>query len=449
MLDINSGSVHSVDDVAYDMIDLYPEYPREKIIADLLGKYRGRPDVNEAELRECYSDIQSLIDAKKLYSPDEFEELAALPGPRPGTVKALCLHVAHTCNLGCEYCFAGQGRYRGEREVMSFETGRAAIDFLVEHSGRRRNLEVDFFGGEPLMCWETVKRIVAYARGRERECGKNFRFTLTTNGLLIDDEVIEFCNREMHNVVLSLDGRREVNDRFRRTLSGQGSYDIILPKFKRFVKARGDRSYYIRGTYTHLNTDFTEDILHMADLGFDQLSMEPVVCPPSEPYALTEDDLPVLLEQYERLASIMLERKRQGRGFTFYHYIIDIEHGPCVHKRISGCGSGTEYLAVTPSGELYPCHQFVGHPQFRLGSLGEGLTNTELQARFGSCNIYTRPECRECWARFYCAGGCAANAYHATGRIDGIYEYGCRLLKKRIECAVMLKVAEYEDENMG
>ena len=282
------------------------------------------------------------------------------PGPHSGTIKALCLHVAHTCNLNCEYCFAGQGRYRGEHEVMSFETGRMAIDFLIEHSGWRHNLEVDFFGGEPLMCWETVKKIVAYARERERGCGKNFRFTLTTNGLNIDDEVIEFCNREMHNVVLSLDGRREVNDRYRRTLSGQGSYDIILPKFRKFVKARGDRSYYIRGTYTHFNTDFTEDILHLADLGFGQLSMEPVVCPPSEPYALNEEDLPVLFDQYEKLAKIMLERRRVGRGFTFYHYILDLEHGPCVYKRITGCGSGTEYLAVTPGGELYPCHQFVG-----------------------------------------------------------------------------------------
>ncbi|HOA85048.1 MAG TPA: thioether cross-link-forming SCIFF peptide maturase [Bacillota bacterium] len=447
VLDVNSGSVHSVDDVAYDMIALYPEYPREEIISQMLDKYRGRPDVTEDELGECYSDIQALVDAKKLYSPDEFEKIAALPKPHVGTIKALCLHVAHTCNLNCGYCFAGQGRYRGEREVMNYETGCAAIDFLIEHSGRRHNLEVDFFGGEPLMCWETVKKIVAYARERERECGKNFRFTLTTNGLLIDDDVIEFCNREMHNVVLSLDGRREVNDRFRKTLTGQGSYDIILPKFKKFVEARGDRSYYIRGTYTHFNTDFTEDILHMADLGFDQLSMEPVVCPPDEPYALTEDDLPVLLEQYEKLAFAMLERRRAGRGFAFYHFILDLEHGPCVYKRITGCGSGTEYLAVTPKGELYPCHQFVGDPKFRLGSLSEGLTNKELQAEFGKCNIYTRPECRECWARFYCAGGCAANAYHATGRIDRIYEYGCRLLKKRIECAIMLKVAEFEEEN--
>ena len=330
---------------------------------------------------------------------------------------------------------------------MSFDVGKRALDFLVENSGDRRNLEVDFFGGEPLMNWQVVKDLVAYARSIEKDAGKNFRFTLTTNGVLLDDEVTDFCNREMHNVVLSLDGRKEVNDRFRVDVAGRGSYDRIVPNFQRFVAKRGDKSYYMRGTYTHYNTDFTNDLFHMADLGFTELSMEPVVCAPGDPCALTEEDFPVLCEQYEILAKDMLRRWREGKPITFYHYMVDLKHGPCIYKRVTGCGSGTEYMAVTPWGELFPCHQFVGDPKYSLGNIWDGVTNAAVQGEFRACNAYSRPDCKDCWARLYCSGGCAANSYHATGSIGGVYEYGCRLFKKRMECAIMLQAAmELESE---
>ena len=325
---------------------------------------------------------------------------------------------------------------------MPFEVGKRALDFLMENSGSRRNLEVDFFGGEPLMNWDVVKRLVAYARSVEKERGKNFRFTLTTNGMLIDEDVIQFANREMHNVVLSLDGRREVHDRFRVDYQGQGSFDQIVPKFQKLVQARGNRNYYMRGTFTHWNPDFLQDIEAMLDLGFTELSMEPVVCAPEDPAALTEEDKGIVMEQYEKLAQKMLERKKAGKPFTFYHYMIDLESGPCIYKRISGCGSGTEYMAVTPWGDLYPCHQFVGEERFRLGSVFEGVANPGVQEEFRRCNVYARPDCADCWAKLYCAGGCAANAYHATGSISGIYQYGCDLFRKRMECAIMLKAAE-------
>jgi uncharacterized protein len=328
---------------------------------------------------------------------------------------------------------------------MSFEVGKQAFDFLIKNSGTRRNLEVDFFGGEPLMNWDVVKQLVAYARSIEKQYNKNFRFTFTTNGVLIDDEVIDFLNKEMHNVVLSLDGRKEVNDHFRKNYAGKGSYDTIVPNFQRLVEKRGGKDYYVRGTFTHNNVDFTNDLFHMADLGFTELSMEPVVCPPDDPYALTKEDLPKLFEQYEILAKEMIRRKKEGRGFTFYHYMLDLKNGPCIYKRITGCGSGTEYMAVTPWGELFPCHQFVGDPKYSLGNIWDGVTNTAVQDEFRSCNAYARPECKDCWAKLYCSGGCAANAYHATGSINGIYEYGCELFKKRIECAVMMQVAESEE----
>ena len=363
---------------------------------------------------------------------------------RNTVLKAMCLHVAHTCNLNCEYCFASQGKYHGERALMDFETGKKALDFLIAHSGSRHNLEVDFFGGEPLMNWDVVKKLVEYAREQETIHNKNFRFTLTTNGMLLDDDVIDFSNKEMSNVVLSLDGRKEIHDRLRKDYSGKGSYDIIVPKFKEFVKRRGNKSYYMRGTFTHANTDFTNDIFHMADMGFTELSMEPVVCAPTDPAALTEKDLPILFEQYEILAKEMIKRQKEGRPFTFYHYMLDLKHGPCIYKRISGCGSGTEYVAVTPSGDIYPCHQFVGDKKYLLGNIYDGITNTEVQNEFKLCNAYARPDCKDCWAKLYCSGGCAANSYHATGKITGIYEYGCELFKKRIECAVMMKVAEAE-----
>jgi len=445
VLDTASGSVHSVDEVAYDIIEMYKNEKPEAIVEKILEKYSGREDVTREDILLCIDDVRELEASGKLFSKDEYEELAYTYKNNSNVIKAMCLHVAHTCNLNCSYCFASQGKYQGDRAVMSYEVGKRAFDFLIEKSGTRRNLEVDFFGGEPLMNWDVVKKLVAYARSIEKEHNKNFRFTLTTNGMLIDDEVIDFLNKEMSNVVLSLDGRKEVNDHFRKDYRGVGSYDKIVPKFLRLVEARGGKNYYVRGTYTHNNTDFTNDILHMADLGFTELSMEPVVCPPGDPYALTEEDLPKLFEQYELLAKEMIKRKREGRGFTFYHYMLDLKNGPCIYKRITGCGSGTEYVSVTPWGELYPCHQFVGDEKYSLGNIWDGITNTEVQDGFRHCNAYAREECRDCWAKLYCSGGCAANAYHATGSINGIYKYGCELFKKRIECAVMIKVAEAEE----
>lgn len=442
VLDVFSGSVHAVDEVAYDAIGLYQDFAPAEIKAKLLEKYSDRADVTAEELDEMLEDIASLKAEGKLFTEDVYADRAFDFKNRHTELKALCLHVAHTCNLNCSYCFAAQGKYHGERALMSFETGKRALDFLVENSGNRKNLEVDFFGGEPLMNFDVVKRLVEYARSIEKEKNKNFRFTLTTNGVLLDDEVTEFANRECHNVVLSLDGRKSVHDRLRKTVNGQGSYDVIVPKFQEFVKKRGDKGYYVRGTFTKNNIDFTEDIFHMADLGFTELSMEPVVCAPDEPYALTEEDLPTLFEQYEILSKEMLKRKKEGRPFTFYHYMLDLKGGPCIYKRISGCGSGTEYLAVTPWGELYPCHQFVGDPKYSMGNIYDGIQNTALQQEFKLCNAYARPDCKDCWAKLYCSGGCAANAYHATGSIKGIYKYGCELFKKRIECAVMMQVAE-------
>ena len=441
VLDIFSGSVHAVDDVAFDAISMYETHTPDEIKKALAEKYKNE-GVTLQDLDEVLSDISELKTDGKLFTEDQYADKAFDFKNRHTEIKALCLHVAHTCNLNCTYCFAAQGKYHGERALMSFETGKRALDFLVENSGKRRNLEVDFFGGEPLMNFEVVKQLVAYARSIEDKCGKHFRFTLTTNGVLLDDEVTEFANRECHNVVLSLDGRKEVHDRLRKTINGKGSYDTIVPKFQKFVKARGDKGYYVRGTFTHNNTDFTNDIFHMADLGFTELSMEPVVCAPGEEYALTEEVLPVLFEQYEILAKEMLRREREGRPFTFYHYMLDLTGGPCIYKRISGCGSGTEYLAVTPWGELYPCHQFVGDPKYSMGNIWDGVTNKALQDEFKLCNAYARPDCKGCWAKLYCSGGCAANAYHATGSITGTYHYGCELFKKRIECAIMLKVAE-------
>ena len=442
VLDVFSGSVHVVDELAYDIIELYETTDRDEIVRLMLDKYADTPDINEQEIREVFDDLEELRTAKKLFTKDVFADSAFDLKNRVTDIKALCLHVAHTCNLNCEYCFAAQGKYNGKRSLMSFEVGMQALDFLVAHSGKRRNLEVDFFGGEPLMNWDVVKQLVEYARSIEKDAGKNFRFTLTTNGVLLDDEVTEFANREMHNVVLSLDGRKEIHDASRMTVSGEGSYDLIVPKFQRFIEQREGRGYYMRGTFTHRNVDFLEDIKHMADLGFTELSMEPVVCDPKDPYALTEEDLPKLYEQYEQLAIEMLRRKKAGNGFTFYHYMIDLTGGPCIYKRISGCGSGTEYLAVTPTGELYPCHQFVGDKKYLMGDIWNGVTNTEIRDEFKLCNAYARAECKDCWAKLYCSGGCAANAYHATGSIRGVYDYGCKLFKKRMECAIMLKIAE-------
>ena len=442
VLDMASGSVHSVDNVAYDVIAMFKTHSREEIKKEILNKYKEDPTVTEAELETLFSDIEALKQNGKLFSKDIYENKAFDLKNRHTEIKALCLHVAHTCNLTCDYCFASQGNFCGERGLMSFDVGKRAIDFLIEHSGNRKNLEVDFFGGEPLMNFEVVKQIVAYARSIEGKHGKNFRFTLTTNGVLIDDDVIDFANRECHNVVLSLDGRRQIHDRLRKTANGKGSYDIIVPKFQKMVEKRGGKGYYIRGTFTHNNPDFTNDIFHMLDLGFTELSMEPVVCAPNDPYALTDEDIEIVCRQYEILAEEMIKREKQGRGFTFYHYMIDLTGGPCIYKRISGCGSGTEYFAVTPWGELFPCHQFVGDETYSMGDIWKGITNQEKQQQFKLCNAYAREECRDCWAKLYCSGGCAANAYHAAGSISGVYEQGCRLFKKRMECAIMVQAAK-------
>ncbi len=443
VLDVFSGSIHVVDEVSYDIIGMYEEKSREEIVTDILRAYPGREDVTREEIFRCCGQIEALKESGKLFTPDTFAPMAGkLKERTSGVVKALCLHVAHTCNLNCAYCFASQGKYHGDRAIMSFAVGKQALDFLIAHSGTRRNLEVDFFGGEPLMNFDVVKQLVAYARSRESECGKHFRFTLTTNGMLINDDVIDFANREMSNVVLSLDGRKEIHDRFRVDYAGNGSWERIVPKFQKLVEARGGKNYYMRGTFTHANPDFLKDIQEMLRLGFTELSMEPVVCAPDDPSALTAEDLPIVLSQYEQLAALMLERHRAGKPFTFYHYMIDLKGGPCIYKRVSGCGSGTEYMAVTPWGDLYPCHQFVGEEKFKLGNVWDGVTNTEIQREFAACNVYARPECADCWAKLYCSGGCAANAYHATGAITGVYQYGCELFRKRMECAIMLEAAK-------
>jgi len=441
VLDVCSGAVHVVDDPTYDIISMFETNDLETIKKAVTEKYKDRDDVTEKDIENCYAQLLEMQKNGQMFTADSFEPMAGtLKARTSGVVKALCLHIAHTCNLNCSYCFASQGKYHGERALMSYEVGKRALDFLIENSGTRRNLEVDFFGGEPLMNFDVVKQLVAYARSIEKEKNKNFRFTLTTNGVLVDDDVIEFSNREMSNVVLSLDGRKEVHDRYRVDYAGNGSWEKIVPKFQKFVNARGGKNYYMRGTFTHANPDFLEDIKTMLDLGFSELSMEPVVAASDDPAALTEADKPVVMKQYEDLAKLMLERDKEGKSFTFYHYMIDLKGGPCIYKRISGCGSGTEYMAVTPWGDLYPCHQFVGDEKFKLGDIWSGVNNKKIQDEFASCNVYAREECRDCWARLYCSGGCAANAYHATGSVKGVYKYGCDLFKKRMECAIAVAV---------
>lgn len=441
VLDVCSGAVHVVDDPTYDIISLFETNDLKTIKKAVTEKYKDRDDVTEKDVENCYTQLLEMQKNGQLFTSDSFEPMAGtLKARTSGVVKALCLHIAHTCNLNCSYCFASQGKYHGERALMSYEVGKRALDFLVENSGTRRNLEVDFFGGEPLMNFDVVKQLVAYARSIEKEKNKNFRFTLTTNGVLVDDDVIEFSNKEMSNVVLSLDGRKEVHDRYRVDYAGNGSWEKIVPKFQKFVNARGGKNYYMRGTFTHANPDFLEDIKTMLDLGFSELSMEPVVAASDDPAALTQEDKPVVMKQYEDLAKLMLERDKEGKPFTFYHYMIDLKGGPCIYKRISGCGSGTEYMAVTPWGDLYPCHQFVGDEKFKLGDIWSGVNNKKIQDEFASCNVYAREECRGCWARLYCSGGCAANAYHATGSVKGVYKYGCDLFKKRMECAIAVAV---------
>lgn len=439
VLDSNSGSVHAVDEVAFEVIDKYESRSKEEIILELCDKY---PEITADDIEEIFQDIEELKKEGKLFSEDKFKDLQIDIKARPTQLKALCLHIAHDCNMCCKYCFAGEGEYSGDRSLMSFEVGKRALDFLIEQSGSRKNLEVDFFGGEPLLNFDVVKQLVAYARSIEKEKGKNFRFTLTTNGVLLNDEVMEWANKECYNVVLSLDGRKETNDRMRRTRNDKGTYDLILPKFQKMAKERKQQGYYIRGTYTHYNTDFANDILHLADLGFEQLAMEPVVTDPKMDYALQESDIPKLKDQYDLLAKEMCKRNREGKGFTFFHYMIDLEGGPCIYKRISGCGVGTDYMAVTPWGDLYPCHQFVGDEKFLLGNVFDGVKNTDIVNEFKLCNVYSREACQDCFAKLYCSGGCSANAYHTTGKITGTCDMSCELHRKRVENAIMIKIDE-------
>ena len=439
VLDSNSGSVHAVDEVAFEVIDKYESRSKEEIILELCDKY---PEITADDIEEIFQDIEELKKEGKLFSEDKFKDLQIDIKARPTQLKALCLHIAHDCNMCCKYCFAGEGEYSGDRSLMSFEVGKRALDFLIEQSGSRKNLEVDFFGGEPLLNFDVVKQLVAYARSIEKEKGKNFRFTLTTNGVLLNDEVMEWANKECYNVVLSLDGRKETNDRMRRTRNDKGTYDLILPKFQKMAKERNQQGYYIRGTYTHYNTDFANDILHLADLGFEQLAMEPVVTNPKMDYALQESDIPKLKDQYDLLAKEMCKRNREGKGFTFFHYMIDLEGGPCIYKRISGCGVGTDYMAVTPWGDLYPCHQFVGDEKFLLGNVFDGVKNTDIVNEFKLCNVYSREACQDCFAKLYCSGGCSANAYHTTGKITGTCDMSCELHRKRVENAIMIKIDE-------
>ena len=452
IMDVNSGSVHSVDPVMYDAVAIVAERVPELAEPEKLSEEAARevmerlsPTYGEAEVQEALDEIQYLIDAEELLTTDQYHDYVVDFKKRKTVVKALCLHIAHDCNLACQYCFAEEGEYHGRRALMSFEVGKKALDFLIANSGNRRNLEVDFFGGEPLMNWEVVKQLVEYGRSKEKEYNKNFRFTMTTNGVLLNDEIMDYCNREMSNVVLSLDGRKEVNDKMRPFRGGKGSFDLIVPKFQKFAEMRGDRDYYVRGTFTRHNLDFSKDVTEFADLGFRSMSIEPVVAKPEEEYAIREEDLLQIMEEYDHLAEEYIKRKKEGRGFNFFHFNIDLNQGPCVAKRLSGCGSGTEYLAVTPWGDLYPCHQFVGQEEFLLGNVDTGVTNERIRDEFKLCNVYAKDKCRDCFARFYCSGGCAANSYNFHGSITDAYDIGCAMQKKRIECAIMIKAALAED----
>lgn len=453
VLDVNSGAVHVVDQEAYDVIavlnEMNAEHTPETLKAsetETVLKEKLGDRYTEEDLKDILEAVTELTEQGRLFTKDIYENLIGIVKQRKTVVKALCLHIAHDCNLACQYCFAEEGEYHGRRALMSYEVGKKALDFLVANSGSRRNLEVDFFGGEPLMNWKVVKELVAYGRELEKQYDKHFRFTLTTNGVLLNEEVQEFVNREMDNVVLSLDGRKEVNDRMRPFRNGKGSYDLIVPKFQKLAESRNQEKYYIRGTFTRNNLDFSNDIMHFADLGFKQMSIEPVVGDESDPYAIREEDLPKIREEYDKLAKMMIEREKEGKGFNFFHFMIDLNGGPCVAKRLSGCGSGTEYLAVTPWGDLYPCHQFVGQDDFLMGNVDDGIVKPEIADDFRSCNVYSKDKCRNCFAKFYCSGGCMANSYNFHGTIHDTYEIGCEMQRKRVECAIMMKAALADEE---
>ncbi len=441
LLDVNSGAVHVVDDIVYDMIPMYENMNLDEINTKLGDKYKAD------DIKEAYDEITELKDAGSLFTEDIYENYIDSFKNRQPVVKALCLHIAHDCNLACQYCFAEEGEYHGRRALMSFEVGKKALDFLVANSGSRRNLEVDFFGGEPLMNWEVVKQLVEYGRSIEEANNKKFRFTLTTNGVLLNDEILDFVNKEMGNIVLSTDGRKEVHDRMRPFRNGKGSYDLIMPKFKKVAESRNQTNYYVRGTFTHYNLDFSNDVLSLADQGFKQISVEPVVASPEDGYALRSEDLPQIFEEYDKLAVEMIKREKAGRGFNFFHFMIDLTGGPCVYKRLSGCGSGTEYLAVTPWGDLYPCHQFVGNEDFLLGNVDDGIVKKNICEEFKQCNVYSKPKCKDCFAKLFCSGGCAANSYNFHGNINDSYEVGCEMERKRVECAIMIKAALADEQS--
>lgn len=441
LLDVNSGAVHAVDDIVYDMIPMYENMNLDEIKARLGDRYKAD------DIKEAYDEITELKNAGSLFTEDIYENYIDSFKNRQPVVKALCLHIAHDCNLACQYCFAEEGEYHGRRALMSFEVGKKALDFLVANSGSRRNLEVDFFGGEPLMNWEVVKQLVEYGRSIEEANNKKFRFTLTTNGVLLNDEILDFVNKEMGNIVLSTDGRREVHDRMRPFRNGKGSYDLIMPKFKKVAESRNQTNYYVRGTFTHYNLDFSNDVLSLADQGFKQISVEPVVASPEDGYALRPEDLPQIFEEYDKLAVEMIKREKEGRGFNFFHFMIDLTGGPCVYKRLSGCGSGTEYLAVTPWGDLYPCHQFVGNEDFLLGNVDDGIVKKNICEEFKQCNVYSKPKCKDCFAKLFCSGGCAANSYNFHGNINDSYEVGCEMERKRVECAIMIKAALADEQS--
>lgn len=440
VLDVNSGAVHVVDQITYDVIELFEDLDADSIVEKLSSKY------SKNEIKEVIEEVEELKKDGQLFTEDIYQPFVEkFKESRQTVVKALCLHIAHDCNLACKYCFAEEGEYHGRRAMMSFEVGKKALDFLVANSGNRVNLEVDFFGGEPLMNWEVVKQLVEYGRSLEKPNNKKFRFTLTTNGVLLNDEIMEYLNKEMSNVVLSLDGRKDVNDNMRPFRTGQGSYDLIVPKFQKLAESRNQTNYYVRGTFTRENLDFSEDVKHFADLGFKQMSIEPVVGPEEDPYSIREQDLPQIMKEYDKLALEYIKREKEGNGFNFFHFMIDLNQGPCVYKRLSGCGSGTEYLAVTPWGDFYPCHQFVGNEDFLMGNVDDGIVRDDLIKTFSNCNVYSKEKCKNCFAKFYCSGGCAANSYNFHGTIHDAYDIGCEMQKKRVECSIMIKAALADD----
>lgn len=435
VLDINSGGVHVVDELTYDLLDnVEPPFEHKcpEWVVNKLQRFYSRD-----EIESCYAEVLELYADKIIFSEGDYEQYAENSILAP--IKAMCLHVAHDCNLRCGYCFASTGDFGETRGLMSFETGKKAIDFLIEKSEDRVELEVDFFGGEPLMNFDVVKQIVEYARQKEKEFGKKFKFTITTNGILLDDEKIDYINREMYNVVLSIDGRKEVNDNIRKRIDGTGSYNTILPKFKKLVEGRKDKDYYVRGTFTKYNLDFSDDVYSLFEQGFDQISVEPVVADPKEDYAITEKELPAVFREYERLAEKILESDKKGERFNFFHFMVDLDQGPCAIKRLRGCGCGNDYIAITPQGDIYPCHQFVGMPEYKMGNLYEGTFNEDIKKEFSNTHIYSKPECKNCWAKFYCSGGCNANNYQYAGDIHNAHKLYCEIQKKRLECAIMIK----------